>query len=230
MRLERLARLMTEYKLPADAAWYYDVLERQYGDVTLAAGGRAGDVVKALRDSGKFPEAPEAVLDWQADAVRVERIGAGFSNQTTQELVSLGSPAPFFAMHRLEVEQAAQRLEFIDGMTDAVHWSLPLRSRAGSADAGFTSAQASGHQLTLLSRGMLHCLSPVDRKILWTRPIENRGLNQNYYGRNQTPLQPMIKSINIVNRQQGLQAAASGAGALSLVNDQFVGYQGRAAT
>ena len=230
--LARLARLMAEYKLPADAAYFYSSLERRFGDVTLPAGGKgAGEtgaqLVKTLRDTGKFPDAPPAVLDWQSDAVRVERIGAGFSNHMTQELASLGSPLPFFAMHRLEVEQSSQRLEVIDGMNDAMHWSLPLRSKAGAAEAGFTSAQASGHQLTLLSRGMLHSLSPVDRKILWTRPIENRGLGQNVFGRNQAPLQPMTKTINIVKGQPGLQAVPAVSAALCLVNDQFVGYQGR---
>ena len=234
--LERLARLMVDYKLPADAAYFYNALERRFGDVPLPAGASVGEadplrtgsqLVKALREGNKFPDAPSAVLDWQGDAVRVERIGAGFTNQMTQELAALGSPLPFFAMHRFEVEQSAQRLEVIDGMNDDVYWSLPLRSRAGAADAGGTMAQASGHQVTLLSRGMLHGLSPVDRKVLWTRPIEDRGLAQIAFGRNQTPLQPMIKSINIANRQHGIQAGSIAAGALCLANEQYVGYQGR---
>ncbi len=225
--LERLARLMVEYKLPADAAWNYDLLERQFGDVALPSGRTGGEVVKALRDSGKIPESPPAVLEWQADAVRVERIGAGFSNQTTQELVSLGSPVPFFVMHRCDVDLSAQRLEVVNGMNDEVYWSLPLRGKGGAADTGFTSAEASGHQLTLLSRGMLHCLSPVDRKVLWTRPVENRGPGPNYFGRNQNPLQPMIKSVSLVSRHQGFQAGSAASGTLSLVNEQFVAYQGR---
>jgi len=225
--LERLARLMIEFKLPADAARIYDELERRFGDVTLPSGGTGSEIVKALRDSRKFPEAPPAVLEWEADAVRVERIGAGNSNQMTQELSALGSPAPFFSLHRFDVDLTAQRLEIIDGMNDEVYWSLPLRGKAGAMDAGFTAAQASGHQLTLLSRGLLHCLSPVDRKVLWTRPVENRGPNANYFGRNQTPLQPMSKSVSLVSRQQGLQAGSAVSSALSLANEQFVAYQGR---
>ncbi len=226
---ERLARLMLEFKLPADAAYYYNDLEHRLGAVPLREGQTGGQFVQALRDSGKFPDAPPPVLDWHADAIRIDRLGANYSNHVSQELVSIGSPVPFFATHRFEVEPGSQRLEVIDGLTDDLHWSLPLRNKAGSAEGGLALARGAGHHLTLLHRGVILSLSPVERKILWTRPLENRGAGQQYYGRNQTPLQPMQPAVNLMNRQaaafQGIPGAPGTS--LGLANDEFVSYMGR---
>lgn len=226
---ERLARLMLEFKLPADAAYYYHDLEHRLGTVPLREGQTGGQFVQALRDSGKFPDAPTPVLDWHADAIRIDRMGANYSNHVPQELSSIGSPEPFFLRHRFEVDPGSQRLEVIDGLTDDLHWSLPLRNKAGSAEGGLALARATGHHLTLLHRGVIHSLSPVDRRVLWTRPLENRGAGQQYYGRNQTPLQPLQQAVNLMNRQaaafQGMPGAPGSS--LGLANDEFISYQGR---
>ncbi|HLJ11092.1 MAG TPA: hypothetical protein VKU82_07880, partial [Planctomycetaceae bacterium] len=67
---------------------------------------------------------------------------------------------------------------------------------------------------------------PVDRKILWARPLESRAGAQNVFGRNQNPLQPMQQAAGLANRHAAIQGATA-AGALSLANEEFVGFQGR---
>jgi outer membrane protein assembly factor BamB len=226
--LERLARLMLEFHLPADAAWYYRELETRLGGAILPGGATGAQFVKALRESGKFPDAPLPVLDWHADSLRVERMGPVYSNYVPQDLAPGGSAAPFFAKHRFEIEPSAQRLEVIDGLTDDLHWSLPLRGRAGAPEGGFALAQASGHHLTLLYRGVLHCLSPVDRKILWTRTLESRAAAQNLYGRPPMPLQPMQQAAALAKSWHAALSSIPGMpAALSLASEEFVGYQGR---
>lgn len=230
--VERLARLMLEFHLPADAAQYYRDLEARFAATVLPGqefGGASGArFVQALREAGKFPDAPRPVLDWHADSVRVERMGTVHSNSIPQDITPTGSSAPFFSQHRFEVEPAAQRLEVIDGLTDDVHWSLPLRGRAGAPEGTLAAAQASGHHLTLLYRGTLHSLSPVDRKVLWTRPLESRGAAQNVYGRVQMPLQQMQPATALAkNWHAALVGLPGGHGALSLAGQEFVGYQGR---
>jgi outer membrane protein assembly factor BamB len=226
--LERLARLMLDFKLPADAAFYYLELERRFAAVPVRGEQTAAQLVQALRDSGTFPDAPPPVLDWHADALRVERLGANYANYVPQELSSIGSRVPFFATHRFEIEHATQRLDVIDGLTDELHWSLPLRNKAGSSEGGFAFAQGAAHRLTLMHRGVIHSISPVDRRVLWTRPLEGRGATQQYYGRNQTPLVNMQPAANLAGRPpvfQGMQVAP-GAG-LGLASDDFISYQGR---
>ena len=229
----RLARLMLEFKLPADAAYYYRQLEQRFGkekvNIDATNDGQTGaQLVEGLRAAGKFPDSRPPVLDWHADSVRVERLGANSSNHLLQELSSLGSPVPFFRQHRFEVDPATQRLEVIDGLTDDLQWSLPLRNLANTTEGSLAVAQASGHHLTLLYRGVLHSLSPVDRKVLWTRPLDLRGQAQQPAGRNQMPLQPMQPAVNLVNRHAALHGMPGGSGSsLGPAGDEFVACLGR---
>jgi outer membrane protein assembly factor BamB len=226
--VERLARLMIDFKLPAEAAAEYVDLERRFALVPLSIGDTGAQFVKALRKSGKFPEWPTGALDWHTDAIRVERHGVtGFSTTVTQELTSLGSSAPFFAGHRLEVDSSSQRLDVVDGFSDDLYWSVPLRARGGSADNSMAVARASSHQLALLHQGVLHGLSPVDRRVLWTRPVENRGSIPNMFGRNLSALPPMQTPGSLAARQAGLQSQTAQSAALCVVGSDIVGILGR---
>jgi outer membrane protein assembly factor BamB len=226
--VERLARLMLEFKLPADAAAYYLDLERRFAEVPFDTQTTGANLVQALRDTGKFPESPVDALDWHADAIRVERHGVGgFSNFVTQELTTPGPAAPFFASHRLEVEPSSQRLDVIDGFNDEMYWSVPLRSRSGNPDGGIAVARAASHQLTVLHQGVLHGLSPVDRQVLWTKPIENRGPVPNTFGRNLNILASLQTPANLAGRSAGLQSQAIYPAALCVANRQIVGTLGR---
>ncbi len=226
--VERLARLMLEFKLPADAAAHYLDLERRFADVSFDTQTTGANLVQALRDAGKFPESPADALDWHADAIRVERHGVGgFSNFVTQELTTPGPGAPFFASHRLEVESSSQRLDVIDGFSDETYWSVPLRSQGGNPDGGMVVARAAAHQVTLLHQGVLHGLSPVDRQLLWTRAVENRGPMPNTYGRNLNSLAALQTPANLAARSSGLQTQAAHPVALCLANSEIVGTLGR---
>jgi len=223
--LERLARLLVACQLSADAAYAYGELERRFGDNPFREGLTAGQFVQALRDSARFPEAPPSVLDWQTSAIRLERSGTNFSNSVVQELTALGSPVPFFRNHRLQVDQAAQRLEVIDLASDVSLWSLPLRSRAGFVDNSGYPSLASGHHLALLHGGVLHSLSPVDHRVLWTKPLTDRGTGQFSYARQQHPPQPMPSAANLANRPGLLLANAAG-NPLCFVTNDLVAVQG----
>lgn len=223
---ERLARLMVQFELPADAAEEYRTLERDFADVPLSDGRTAAQTVQALRDAGRLPEAGSPVMDWQATGIRVERTGSNYQNHVPQELLATGSAAPYFQRNRLEVEHTRQRLEITDGWSDERRWSLPLRSHASSTEGSLAIGRSTGHQMTLLYRGVLHCLSPVEHKLLWARPLDHRQAAQGNYGRNTNPLQPMQASLNLANRQAYNQNSAGG-GPLAVANDEYVCYQGR---
>lgn len=224
---ERLARLMLDTKLPADAAYHYHELETRFAAAVLPGGKTGAQTVQALRDVGVLAVVDPTMPDWHIDELRVEKMGANYSQYYAQELNSTGSPLPFFRHYRMEVEQQTQRLEVIHTLSDQIHWSLPLRAKAGSNEGGYALAQSHGHQLTLLHRGVLHALSPVDKKILWTHPLETRAGQSTYYGRNQNPLQPMQQALSLTNRRTYAYNMGAGLGLLSLSNNEIVCYQGR---
>ncbi|MBS0265352.1 MAG: PQQ-binding-like beta-propeller repeat protein [Planctomycetes bacterium] len=229
--LERLARLLLEFKLPEEAAAAYRVLEQRYADVPVGGTANGAAFVAALRDAGKFPEWPTNTLDWHADSIRVERHGlTGFSNNSSQlqELHPHGSTAPFFHAHRLEVEITSQRLDVIDGFSDELYWSVPLRSRLSNNDGSQAFGRAAVHQLNVLHQGVLHALSPVDRRVLWTRPAELRsGGNINLFSRNLNSQSDMQTPANLANRQAQTQALQAMPQGLCLAGEEVVGSLGR---
>lgn len=224
--VERLARLMRQFDLPADAAGYYALLEERYGDVELAPGKSARRHVAELRAAGRLPQETRAIADWQASAFRIERLGAMHASPLTQVLHPKGATAAFFQQVRLEIDPAAQRLEVCSAASDEMLWSLPLRCQAASPDASLAFCYAAAHQLTVLHRGMIHCLSPVERRVLWTRPADGRQTVQPYYGRNTTAQQPMQPASALANRLSS-QSAMSSPVDLAAVSEQFVCCQGR---
>jgi outer membrane protein assembly factor BamB/tetratricopeptide (TPR) repeat protein len=225
--IERLARLMVQFDLPADAALHYRTLERHFGDLRLPDGRTMIEMIRKLRTDGDFPLESPPLADWQAMGVRVERMGANYFNHLPQELPTAGSTAPYFQRFRFEIEPARGRLNVTDAASDELRWSLPLRTHAASAEGTLAMARASGHVLTLLHRGVLHCLSPVESRVLWTRALDNRLGVAGSYGRNTSPLQPMQSSMNLGNRQIASQVSGNAAGPLAIVNDEIVCHQGR---
>ncbi|MFN0053060.1 MAG: PQQ-binding-like beta-propeller repeat protein [Planctomycetales bacterium] len=224
--IERRARLLLQFDLPADAAREFERLESEWGSTPIVDGQTGATLVQALRASGKFPIAAGATLDWQATGVRVERSGSNYVNTLPQELTNTGSLAPFFRQNRLEIDHASQRLEVSDVATDEMRWAIPLRNHLGSPEGGYAAAKSSGHLLLLLHRGMLHCLSPVDRRILWIRPLENRQGVHVHYNRNINPVQPLQASLSLTGRMTYNQNMGGGH-FLSVANDQYVCYPGR---
>lgn len=225
--MERRARLMRQFDLTADAGLAYSQLERQYGDVVLSGNRKARELVRELRDTGKFPIAGSPVVDWQATSIRIERSGAAHTSYVPQELASTGSEAAYFQENRIELDQGSQRLSVTDAGTDELQWELPLRTHAGSHDGQPASARSAGHLLVLLHRGVLQCLAPVERKVLWSRPLDERQAAQGYYGRNTNPIQPMQASISLTNRQVYNQQMGGGWGSLAVANDEIIICQGR---
>jgi outer membrane protein assembly factor BamB len=222
---ERLARLLLSRKLEADAAACYRELELYFADAVVTDGKTGAQWVADLRESGGLPSDELATPDWHVREVRLERTGANYSNSYLQELNIAGTSAPYFRSARFDVKQVEQRMEISDVFDDHILWSLPLRSKGGSSEGGLVLATSSGRLLTLLHRGVIHALSPVDRRILWTHPLESRAGSQNYYGRNQNPLQPMQQAAGYRNRSPG--GSGGSAGGLNLANHQIVCYQGR---
>lgn len=171
---------------------------------------------------------PAATLDWPRQPLRMERIGANYTNHYVQDLSNSGSRLPYFRSHRLQLAQQEQRFEVVDSATDSLIWSLPLRVKSGTAENMAGVAQTTGHFVVLLHRGVLHALSPVDRRVLWTHTLENRlGLQNFYVNSYQSTVQPLRTTLTLTNRISTAQGIAATAGSLSLSNSEYVCYQGR---
>lgn len=225
--IEQLARLTSKFDLSSDAAVLYGLLERRYADVVLPSGKTAGRLVEDLRASGDLPLAAPALPDWQAGALRVERLGASNINYPDQELATRTSDAPFFRQFRFEIDHATQRMDMTGGQSDAPLWSLPLRAQSSAAEGMLSLSQASAHQLTIVHRGIIHCLSPVERRVLWTTPLEGRSNAQSAVRRNNSPLNAMQAFSSVAARLLSQPQQQGGGRELPFATDTYVCWQGR---
>jgi outer membrane protein assembly factor BamB len=227
--LERLARLMADAGLKRDAEYYYRMLERDYSTVTLPD-GRAIKAILGNRSTAAEPEAGRQVgsVGWNQFDLKLSRTGTAgynYSSVPTQELAGSLSGLPFYENHRLTIGN--QRLSIVKTADESLHWLLPLRSFSHSSQTNFSATRSMGHQLFVLHRDMLHCLSPVDRKVLWTNPVDNQIRSGGYYRQpsRQTP-KPM-QNAAAIGSQSSLAAQSSAYGMLAAVAGDYVCVYGR---
>ncbi len=226
--LERLARLLRDADLPRDAEHYYGRLAREFGDTKLTSGQTARQLVHQLRHSGTIsPVDAQPHPTWGDFDLKLVRTGTNYNSNSLQTLDSGEFQLPFFRKFRFQVSQTWQRLGIVNVSDGSLYWSLPLRSKAGSMQGSRVAARAIGHQWIVLHRDVLHCLSPVERKVRWTRPLEIRGRPAGYY---RTPnvyrIQQMQPGSSIASRSSLAQQSLSG-GMLAVANADYLCTYGR---
>ena len=223
---ERLARLMRDFGLPGDAAYYYADLNARWGDVKLPAGKTSAELVSGLRSTGNLPR-PATLPDWTDRTPRLDRLGTAYSDQQRHDLSRSGSRMPFFRENQIQVNPADQRLEITRLDDGSTYWSLPLRSRVNQLYGERVTAESSEHQLVVLHQGVLHGLSPIERKVLWTRTLEHRSQAQYYQPQPPPPMQSLSNGSYFARRRNRMYNTGHYQTALSFANSEIVGYQTR---
>ncbi|MCH7689266.1 MAG: PQQ-binding-like beta-propeller repeat protein, partial [Planctomycetes bacterium] len=227
--LERLARLMADAGLKRDADYYYRMLERDYSAVELPDGRAVKEVLgNRLTGAEQDVDRQAGSAGWNRFDLKLSRTGTAgyyYSSIPTQELTGVPSGLPFYEDHRLTIGN--QRLSIVKTADESLHWLLPLRSSSHNSQTNFSATRSIGHQLFVLHRDILHCLSPVDRKVLWTHPIDNQNRSGGYYRQpsRQTP-KPMQNGAAI-GSQSSLAAQSSAYGMLAAVAGDYVCVYGR---
>lgn len=131
------------------------------------------------------PSAPPSAL-WRA------RQGPTLHAPPTQEIVP---PAqwPSWQRFAIQVEPHDQRVTFQLRSTDRWYWLAPLRAQAQSEESNVIPARVVDHRLWVLSRNVLHNLSPFERKIVWTRPLTDLPSSQVWHPAQRALPTPLIK-------------------------------------
>lgn len=174
--LARLAEMLRKRGLPRDANVWYRRLETQFPNGKLADGQTVGQFLTELRRTGVSTEnVPRTPISWGAHKMVLQPSGTRYTSNSIRELRIASGRAPYFRGHRFQSDSSQQQLTIVDSESNTLKWLVPLRSHAGGASSTATAAAAAEHSLFVLHRGVIHCLSPVDRRILWTRPLEVRG-------------------------------------------------------
>ena len=167
---ERIERLLEENRLHADAKRYR--LTRKSGTNTIAR-KRPSDTGD-LADTAK-PDADNTTRTHNDVVWKLERAGSAYSANRLLGDVDHGRfGTQMLRELRLNCDHVRRRLQFVrqaDGVTD---WSVALNSVRPAT--GRPDIALSGHMLLVLHAGVLHCLSPVERRIEWTRSLPTESI------------------------------------------------------
>lgn len=189
--IERLGQLWQLAGFAPDAAYYYQMLERDHAAGKWDDSHTVGQHVEELRAAGKLPEGlSKPVCDWYNRELQVMRAGSNFDGGGIhQDVNQQGAGVPFFRQHRLQFVTHEPRLEIIDARTEKKVWSLPMRTPADSV-AGMARVMVSGHQVLLFQGGSIMALSPTERRVLWSHLIEDHAASleiEESYGNSRVP-------------------------------------------
>jgi outer membrane protein assembly factor BamB len=108
-----------------------------------------------------------------------------------------------------------------------MEWLIPLKRDFNHSQGNFMPSDTSGHVLFVVHSRVLHALSPVDRKVLWTEQLDPKGDNYGYYSGNTSIAQPMQRSDQFSPFNLLQQESAQRNSPIAAVNSDYVCVTGR---
>jgi outer membrane protein assembly factor BamB len=180
--VEALARLNTKKGLLEDAAYYYDLLQRDFGDVVIKDGMTGADIFDELVTDKRFlPLLDKPAKVSSGGKVKVEdvRNNSSVSSQTYYFGLA-GEELPFFKKNVLALHMGQHELKVIDRATDTERWAVKLtktqfqmlvNSQNGRPNAPRFKFQSVGHLVVLPLGHMVFALDPVNQKVLWEKNL-----------------------------------------------------------
>ncbi len=175
----RLAGLWQQAGLPAEAAHYYHLLERDHASEQWDETHTVAQYLQELRAAGQLPEsAAKPVCDWHNRELQASRAGSNFDGGGIHKDVNLqGAGLPYFQQHRLQFVSHEPRFEVIDARSEKKVWSLPIRTPPESL-ASLAQVDVTGHQVVLYQGDSIVALSPTERRVLWSHVVDDHSTSE----------------------------------------------------
>ncbi len=155
---------------------------RTFGEAEVSEGVTAAKWADQEISAGRLGVTTQTRLpDWGHLKFRLERMPRDVRyNETFQDCTPPDFSWPYFTGERFRFEQSlypvnSQRFAVTHADDQQLVWSQPLRGLPTALSANVVS-RTIGHQMLVLHRDVLHLLSPVDQRVIWTRPLGSRGL------------------------------------------------------
>jgi outer membrane protein assembly factor BamB len=224
-----LARLLEERGLLDDADAAYRRLAAWYPQAPIIRGGAKTDgLVQNLWEAGLLERPTYSGPDWGADVdLKVHRFGTNYLANHIEELLLGSGNEPFFEQRRFSIDERRQRLEIVRSKDDGDRWMLPLRSTTRSRQGDYTVGIATGHELVVLHRDVVHFLSPVDQSVVWTRSMETPNGSAGEYRSPQVAMPQPLRTGNQFASRHSLLNPAMQRGMLAVANTEYVCLYGR---
>lgn len=229
--LDHQARLLESQKLPRDAAVVYARLQRLYPKTKLADGTTVLQHLAKLKTAGRFVKPDiEEPLSWADSKMQANESGMQYRSYPDQQFDLSDSSFPFFAEHSFVVDRTDQQLLVRNNENDELVWLAPLRAQNAYSNGYYVFSETYGHCLLVLHDRVLQCLSPIDRKILWSRPVLTNSTNVYHSFYSSTP---NSRGYRALQRGTSLKSnftvarRTTWAGGIAFANERCVGLFGK---
>ena len=230
----RLVELYQSLNLKDDATTAGQRLSR-LGDVAVADGITAKKWVEKEIEAGRLARTTSSnAPDWSTLDFRMERsVGYQGNVEPTVECALPDARWPFFAAQRFQYQLlnqyvSTQRLAMSRLGESQLDWSLPLRSKASGNTNNGTVIRTVGHQMLVYHKDVLHLLSPVDHRVVWTRPMESRStMNFDQVQAARRQVLPVQSSSEFQTRPMDPTDEMTRNSLLTVCTPELVGYRGR---
>jgi outer membrane protein assembly factor BamB len=223
----RLAELLLEYDQPVDAARCFEQLEA-LGDVPLAewtAAQEARHAFETGRASREGLVAPP-VGDWSDQDFEVVRMRTEYNQVYAQETVIEQGDREFFRPRRFQFDPQLRLLTIVGMDEDGARWSVPLRTAQPNSYNEAVAVRADGLRAAVVHNGMLHALSVVEQRVLWSKPLPDRAANV-YARQIYDPGIEVLHPAGSFVSQAGLARAQGATGMLAVATPRYVACYGR---
>jgi outer membrane protein assembly factor BamB len=222
----RLAKLWLQFGLTEAARPMLRDLTGASGSVGLASGDLVNtEAARLLRelpvDAAAVAGPPSlAGRSWQAQQSPTTHA------PQTQSLSPPEAP-PSWRGFTMQIEPLEQRVTFQSRNSERWHWLAPLKMNPRSDDPQVIPHRFVDHRLWVLSRDVLHCFSPFERKTVWTRALsDGRAAHDDRFALPQTP-GTLMGPDDHGEPLTALQRQAEAHGRLAVANRNYLCVVGR---
>ncbi len=181
-------------------------------------------------DEPTTPEPTQAFnvpVSWSDQSVSLEMMSSYYSSsENTRVLNSPPYRMPYLQHSRWEFQYQYQQVVQKSLRDGAVEWIVPLKMQHGAPHQSMISSEVVGSILFLVHGDVVHALSPLEKRILWTHALDLRGNSSSRRSVNRTSMQAMQTGSSFTNSSAVRQRAYSG-GMLAVANSKYVCVYGR---
>ncbi|WP_166831434.1 outer membrane protein assembly factor BamB family protein [Thalassoroseus pseudoceratinae] len=212
----QLASRFEQAGLPADAA---TVRQQQYR--------RFPESTPADQADQTPTQAFNTPVSWSDQSVSLEMMSSYYSsNEAARVLTSPPYRMPCLQQSRWEFQYQYQQLVQKSLRSGEVEWIVPLKIQNGAPSHSMISSEVVGSMMFLVHGDVVHALSPLEKRILWTHALDLRGSNSSRRSVNRTSIQAMQTGSSFSN-SSSVRQRAYGGGMLAVANSEYVCVYGR---
>lgn len=182
-------------------------LKREYGDFKLD-GRPVSELADDLREAWNSPELPAQLRnDWGEFDLTEHKASMNYQIMQQYRNKMKAGQLPFLRDLRFDYNSEFQRLQIHAADGGRLMWSVPLRQTNYISNNCAGHLHSVGHLLAVLQGDSLTVLSPLERKVLWSRPLKsqvNLGNHRRLYYNGSSSSVPAMQSAGQLVTQEGL--------------------------